>query len=246
MRPDIKRVKEVRGRIRYEVWSRLMREGVARFPLPVYGRIPNFAGAELAASRLTGCEAFKSAKVVKVSPDSPQRPVRLAVLRAGKLLVMPTPRIRRGFLLIDPEGIPENLYESASTIKGAFRYGEVVSPESLPLIDLIVTGSVAVDRTGTRLGKGEGYSELEYAILREYGRVRHDTPIYTTVHDIQLIDQVIPRLPWDVSIDLAVTPTKIFKALGPKSRPDGILWEFLDERKIKEIPLLQILRRLKR
>ena len=34
------------------VWDRLSAEGVARFPFPPHGRIPNFAGAELAAARL--------------------------------------------------------------------------------------------------------------------------------------------------------------------------------------------------
>jgi 5-formyltetrahydrofolate cyclo-ligase len=34
------------------VWDRLGAEGVARFPFPPHGRIPNFAGAEVAAARL--------------------------------------------------------------------------------------------------------------------------------------------------------------------------------------------------
>ena len=33
------------------VWDRLSAEGVARFPFPPHGRIPNFAGAEVAAAR---------------------------------------------------------------------------------------------------------------------------------------------------------------------------------------------------
>jgi hypothetical protein len=32
------------------VWDRLSAEGVARFPFPPHGRIPNFAGAEVAAA----------------------------------------------------------------------------------------------------------------------------------------------------------------------------------------------------
>ena len=32
------------------VWDRLSNEGVARFPFPPHGRIPNFAGAEVAAA----------------------------------------------------------------------------------------------------------------------------------------------------------------------------------------------------
>ena len=31
------------------VWDRLSAEGVARFPFPPHGRIPNFAGADVAS-----------------------------------------------------------------------------------------------------------------------------------------------------------------------------------------------------
>jgi 5-formyltetrahydrofolate cyclo-ligase len=55
------------------VWDRLSAEGVARFPFPPHGRIPNFAGAEVAAARLLNIEPWKSATAIKVNPDSPQR-----------------------------------------------------------------------------------------------------------------------------------------------------------------------------
>ncbi|MCC6015362.1 MAG: 5-formyltetrahydrofolate cyclo-ligase, partial [Desulfurococcaceae archaeon] len=85
-----------REELRYRVWRAMEEAGVADFPRPVYGRIPNFVGATEAASRLTSSEVFRVARVVKVNPDAPQRPVRELVLRSGKLLVMPTPRISRG------------------------------------------------------------------------------------------------------------------------------------------------------
>jgi hypothetical protein len=44
---------------------------VARFPFPPHGRIPNFAGAEVAAARLLDIEPWKSATALKVNPDSP-------------------------------------------------------------------------------------------------------------------------------------------------------------------------------
>jgi len=57
------------------VWDRLAAEGVARFPFPPHGHIPNFAGAELAAARLLEIEPWKSATAIKVNPDSPQHPL---------------------------------------------------------------------------------------------------------------------------------------------------------------------------
>ena len=45
----------------------------------------NFAGAGLAAARLLEIEPWKSAKAIKVNPDSPQRPLRAEALRRGIL-----------------------------------------------------------------------------------------------------------------------------------------------------------------
>ena len=53
----------------------------------------------------------------------------------------------------------------------------------IPKIELAVVGSVAVAKDGGRIGKGEGYSEMEYAILHELGLVSESVPIITTVHE---------------------------------------------------------------
>ncbi|MEM4581780.1 MAG: 5-formyltetrahydrofolate cyclo-ligase [Candidatus Korarchaeum sp.] len=117
------------------------------FPKPVEGRIPNFIGAEEAARKLSLQREWKEAEVIFVNPDSPQRHVRYLGISQGKILVMATPRIKEGFLLLDPEEIPASRYYEASTISGAFRYGRKVGLE-VPRIDLKVTGSVAVDEGG--------------------------------------------------------------------------------------------------
>ena len=227
--------REAKDRLREEVYRRLEEAGVARPPLPIRGRIPNFVGADRAAEKLMELEGFVDASVLKVNPDSPQRPVRYLALRMGKKVVMPTPRIKKGFLLLNPDTIRN--YAFASTIKGAFRLGRIVEVEELPHIDFIVEGSVAVSPDGMRLGKGEGYAELEYAILLEAGKIDYDVEIATTVHDLQIVES-IPRDDYDVSIDYIVTPTQIIKC-SSFFRPRGILWDRLDEDKIMEIPILK-------
>jgi 5-formyltetrahydrofolate cyclo-ligase len=236
-----------KGEIRREVWDRLLREGIARPPLPPHGRIPNFAGASEAASRLFATREWERAEVVKVNPDSPQRPVRRRALYDGKMLLMPTPRLRRGFILLDPARLPRRRYGEASTIRGAFRLGVLLSnlealASSISRVDLIVEGSVAVDTYGGRLGKGEGYGELEYAILAELGLAGEETPIATTVHDIQVYEERLPQDPWDVSIDIIATPTRLIRVEHRPSRPPGILWGMLSPEKLEEIPLLRELR----
>jgi len=234
---EVRRFKE---RIRREVWSLLERRGVARFPRPVYGRIPNFEGSEKAAERLASLEVFRSAEVVKVNPDSPQQKVRELALNMGKIVLMPTPRLRKGFLLLDPSSVPLSKRRAASTIRGAFTYGRLVGLDEIPEVDLVVTGSVAIDRRGVRIGKGGGYAELEYGILRELGKVRESTPVVTTIHDLQLLGTEFPSMPYDLVVDLAVTPTRTISFEGVwKPRPRGIYWELLPQQKLEEIPLLR-------
>ena len=55
-------------------------------------------------------------------------------------------------------------------------------------MELVVVGSVAVDRrTGRRIGKGEGFADLEWALAASNhgGAVSKNTLVATTVHDCQ-------------------------------------------------------------
>lgn len=229
--------------VRKSVWDRLETTGVTRFPKPVHGRIPNFIHADIAAQRLAALHEFRNAASVKVSPDAPQRPVRHRVLWEGKLLLTPTPRFREGFLSLKADRIPRASLTAAATIGGAFRFGEKVPLDRLPPIDLIVVGSVAVSRDGARVGKGAGYSELEYAVLKEMGRITDRVPVATTVHDLQIIPD-LPFEEFDVPVDLIVTPTQVIRTPGELPRPKGVLWDRLSPEKLDEIPILVDLRRL--
>ena len=228
---------EIRGRI----WRLLEERGVARFPKPIWGRIPNFQGAESAALRLMELREVRAARFVKVNPDSPQRPVRRLLLERGKQVLMPTPRLRGGFLLLNPMRIPRHLYDKASTIRGAFNLGKPIGIDELPEIDLIICGSVAVSRDGRRVGKGGGYSEFEYGILREVDAIDEETPIATTVHDLQIVDE-IPLDPWDFTVDIIATPSRLLRVAGQRQRPRGILWEYVSEEMMEEMPILRELR----
>lgn len=237
---------DVKAGIRERIWRLMEERNIARLPRPVYGRIPNFEGAEDAARRAASLRVFRSAEIVKANPDSPQRWLRLEALTQGKRLLMATPRLREGFLLLDPGRIPYRLLREASTIRGAFRLGEKLpTPRSLAKlgsIDLVVTGSVAVSpRTGARIGKGEGYAELEYGILRELGLVGGDTPVITTVHEVQLVPD-LPVEPHDVAVDIIATPRRVVEVKSRPPRPPGILWDRLSPEKLEAIPMLRMLR----
>lgn len=229
--------------IRRRIWSLMEEKGISRFPRPVYGRIPNFVVSEVAAQKLAEQREFKQAKVVKVNPDSPQKMVRYLTLVSGKILIMPTPRLKHGFLLLNPNEIPKSAYKEASSIHGAFKYGKICGINNMPEVDLIVAGSVAVSKQGVRVGKGGGYSEIEYGVLREIGAVNEETPIFTTVHDIQIVD-FAPKEAYDLTVDAIITPTKIIRVERVNERPKGIIWDKISVERIKDIPILAYLRKI--
>jgi 5-formyltetrahydrofolate cyclo-ligase len=203
------------------------------------GRIPNFIGAEAAARRLADSPAWHSARVVKCNPDAPQLPVRVLALRQGKRLFMAVPRLRqeRCFLELDPRRLAGR-ERTAASIRGAAQFGTPTLPKEMPMVDLIVAGSVAVDRKGARIGKGGGFSDLEFALLTELGLVGRWTTVVTTVHSLQIVPAPIPMLAHDIPLDLIVTPEDTIASPRRHQRPVGILWSILPERKIAEIPVL--------
>jgi len=199
--------------IRTRVWQLMEEKGVATFPKPVFNRIPNFVGVEKAAQNLRELPEYKAATVVFCNPDSPQRPVRGMALRDGKTVVMATPKLRAGFLLLDPKTIPLSRVSEASTIRGAFKHGHPVEPSRVR-VDLFVAGSVAVSPDGGRLGKGTGYSDQEYKILKSSGGLTPQAPVVTTVHDVQIVGN-IPRDQWDIPVDIISTPTRVIRTIKP-------------------------------
>ncbi|EZQ10613.1 5-formyltetrahydrofolate cyclo-ligase, partial [Candidatus Acidianus copahuensis] len=170
----------------------------------------------------------------KVNPDSPQRKVREIALSMGKKVIVPTPRLRGDFFLLDPKKVNPR---EASSISGFTKLGERVDIFSLDKIDVVIVGSVAVTRKGDRVGKGEGYSELEYAMLRELEKVDDSTPVITTLHPIQIV-QSIPSMPYDVPVNILVTPEEVIRA-PPREKPKGIMIEYLEKEKIEKTPFLK-------
>ncbi len=223
--------------IRESVWRRLTEEKAARFP-GARGRIPNFAGAAQAAHRLGALEVWQKARVIKCNPDSPQQPLRKRALEEGKLIYMAVPRLTspRCFLELDPAAVGSP--HRASTIKGAFEAGRPVHPGEMRPIDLVVCGAVAVRRDGARLGKGGGYSDLEYALVTALGLLDPSTPVTTTVHPIQVLDEPVPMTRHDIVVDFVATPEELIVCEPVYDRPCGIYWDDVGE-KLQEVPILQ-------
>jgi 5-formyltetrahydrofolate cyclo-ligase len=226
--------------VRANVWQAMAREGVARFP-GAKGRIPNFAGAKEAAERLAEHRAWTNAQTLKANPDSPQTHVRRLALAQGKVVVMAVPRLRdeRPFRLLDPRALSERERREAATIRGALRYGKAIDLDQVPELDLVLAGSVAVNRKGARVGKGGGFSDLEYGLLSESGKIDRRTVIATTVHPIQILRGNLPMTEHDIPVNLVATPDAVIEVDGAYTRPTGILRDQLQPAQIDDIPVLE-------
>lgn len=211
---------------------------VGAFPFPLKGRIPNFKGSNDAARRLQSLEIWENAETVKANPDAPQLKARELVLVDGKRLFMAVPRLRdeAPFREIIPPGTVKP--RKTVSIGGSKKYGTPRSIDDLPTIDLIITGSVAVHRDGRRLGKGGGYSDIEFALAQEAEKISDDTVIVTTVHPLQVTEEDIPFEEHDIPLDYIITPEEVIKTETDYKRPSGILTEILSEEYIENIPVL--------
>ena len=230
----------IKQSLRAMFWSKIRTAGAARFP-GVEGRIPNFVGAEAAAALLATAREFQNARVLKCNPDLPQRPVRHAALKAGKIVVLAEPKLasEKCFVILDPRQLTTRELWTASSITGARQLGTPVAPESVPTIDLVVCGCVAVGPNGARLGKGGGYADLEYSLLRELGLIRPETPVCTTVHTVQYSSDInIPREPHDTAVELVATPDRLHHINPRLSQPSGILWDRLPHERLPLMPSL--------
>lgn len=231
--------------LRQEVWQALEQKKLAVGP--AFSRIPNFVGADKAAARLAELDIWKTARVVKSNPDPPQIPVRLRALQDGKLLYMPVPELTADFpfLELNPVELQNRgvAFELAATSEGAMQYGKRVDWQEMQPYDLVVVGCVAVTRQGGRTGKGAGFADLELGIMRVVGLVTPATPVVTTVHSIQVVDdERVVMVSHDTPLDWVITPDEAIETHTRYADPQGIDWETVQPDQYDNIPFLRALR----
>lgn len=229
-------IDEKKQAVRDRVWRLLEKERAV--PSEAYGKIPSFHGADQTAAKLADLGPWQNSRVVKANPDQAQFAMRVRALKDGKHLYMAVPKMASAqpFFVLDPGSI-EAPFEEVAEKGGAAKVAPRVGVSEMAPIDLVLCGSVAVNRSGARVGKGAGYTDIEVALLAEAGLVTSRTIIVAPVHHLQVIEEEIPESEHDFRVDIIVTPTEVIECSSPK-RPRGIIWDDLSPEMIAAIPAL--------
>lgn len=196
--------------LRRAVWDYLEKNNLVSFPRPCFGRIPNFIGVEKAVTNLLKLPEWRKARVIFSAPDSVLLWARYEALKERKILLVAAPKLT-GFYLI--KNVPLEMAWRAASIKGFSEFGRAVKIETnLPSIDLYLTGAVACDKKGNRIGKGTGYGDREDKILSEAGLINEKTPRLALIHEAQLFDDFSDLISeWDRKVSIIITPERVYR-----------------------------------
>jgi len=192
-----------------------------------------------AAEKLRGLRRYRKAATVFAAPDETLHQARINCLVDGKNLVMPAPSIREGFFLLPARSVPFTEIATAVTYKGLEKKGHLLKRAAIAAlsVELLLTGSLAVDLEGGRLGSGNGFFDLCCALLHELGGLPHDWAALTFIQEEQMSQNRVPQELWDIKLSGAVTPAGVHAFDPPEQKP-RIFWDALTHDRIKRINLL--------
>jgi 5-formyltetrahydrofolate cyclo-ligase len=104
-------------------------------------------------------------------------------------------------------------WEEGATRRGSFGIAEPVGPRlgahAVAEADVLLIPALAVDRRGTRLGRGGGHYDRSLARDDISGR------LIAVVFDDELLVDILPRDPLDRPVTEVVTPSGGIRRLGP-------------------------------
>lgn len=242
--------KEITKRtFRLETWQKIKEQKlspVRRFnSVGIFSKIPYLVGVDKAAELLAETEEFKKANSIKVNIDLAQEQVKLEVIKACKTLLVPpshkSANVYAKIKCANPTDLDLAAQKKLIKLQGAEDTFEEIDINNTEKIDMVVVGSYAVDRQGRRIGKGNGYVDLDIGILTHLGCLTKDTLIVTTVHDVQVYESLPENLfqSYDLPLDLIVTPTEVIRVSKRLTRPAGIEWNLLSSRRLEIVPVLK-------
>ncbi len=157
------------GELRERIWSELVRQNVAAYPMPPHGHNPNFKGAPAAAKRLMLHPLLVNPAVVLVGMEAALGPVRALLLERGVTIIVPhRTKAGRYWRVKDAP-------KAAAKLPNLPVYG--LETGSLEDAELAVIASTIVTESGARLSKGFGWGSNGPPV---------DVPALTVAHPLMV------------------------------------------------------------
>jgi 5-formyltetrahydrofolate cyclo-ligase len=182
------------GDIRDEIWTNLIKEHAAAYPLPPYGHNPNFKGSGEAAALLIEQLIAKSfittGDTVLSCPDYVLKSLRKGLLEAGINVVVPA-KFGKDYKLLTSGKVDS---EEGSSISGAEKVGTVI--KDFPELTMTCVACVAITEKGFYIDKGYGF-HLPESVL--------SLPSATIVHPLQIVGGLEAKQ----MVGLYATPEKV-------------------------------------
>ena len=231
--------------VRERVFSELRRVAYpdSRFHYDFGEFITDFQGSSAATDRLMAHRFYQQSKCLFITPDNCLEELRYRTLQDGKLILLTTYSIKRGFWLLDPARIPMDRHLYAATLDGMEKHGSPMSladiRDKLPRLDYMITGTGAINEEGVRFGKGHGFFDAEWGMLYRIGKISSATPSAALVHDCQVLTETLYPEVFDTVADAIFTPTRTIEVSNPHKPTCGIVWDLLDPHMLATIPPLQ-------
>jgi 5-formyltetrahydrofolate cyclo-ligase len=178
------------GELRERIWSALVKQNAAAYPLPPHGHNPNFKGSSTAAKKLALHPLWAASSVILTGMEAALGGVRALILEEKKTLIVPHRTKSGTYWRL------ENAPKQAAKLPNMPVYGTAIT--SLEGVQLAVLASVIVDKSGQRLSKGFGFGAHGPPI---------QVPVLTIAHQLMLLE----KLPYegDSTVNGFATPTKL-------------------------------------
>ncbi|KAH8344494.1 hypothetical protein KR084_011602 [Drosophila pseudotakahashii] len=232
--------------LRVQTWKKIQEGKVGIGFNNIFNRIPSFVDADKAAALLINEEEFKKAQHIKVNIDRALHEFKEQALLADKSVYLPSTRDSSALCLkVDvPADATEEQKKEALRVQDIQKFRTEIGLDSGLKLDIVVIGSVVVSRDGYRIGRGNGFADLDIGLLIELGAITPQTVIVTIVHDVQVVDALPLNLfqKYDTPVDIIVTPSEVIRVAKRLPRPNGVFWELLSDRRLKILPVLQQLK----
>ncbi|MFO7760709.1 MAG: 5-formyltetrahydrofolate cyclo-ligase [Thermodesulfobacteriota bacterium] len=209
--------------------------------------VTNLRQAGKVAQQLRSCPSYRRAERIFVSPAKDLKQIRINCLVDGKELIMPGPALKDGLYGFQPYFVNFTDLEYAVTFNGLKKYGKLLDLSKTLPVDLFLTDGFALSCEGSRLGDGNGFFDLAFAVLAWSYPGNADSKVGMVCNEEQVISMPISTAPWDVDADFYISSEGQRDLIPAKGRSRSereagpIFWQHLSYQRIKKVsPLWKI------